>query len=55
MKLLGLDIGTTTVSAVVVEDGAVLSSLTLKNGSFLPTENPWEKIQDPAYIRQTAL
>ena len=55
MKLLGLDIGTTTVSAVVVEDGAVLASLTLKNGSFLPTENPWEKIQDPAYIRQTAL
>ena len=55
MKLLGLDIGTTTVSAVVVEDGAVLSSLTLKNGSFLPTENAWEKIQDPAYIRQTAL
>ena len=55
MKLLGLDIGTTTVSAVVVEDGAVLSSLTLKNGSFLPTENAWEKIQDPVYIRQTAL
>lgn len=55
MKLLGLDIGTTTVSAVVVEEGKVLSSLTLKNGSFLPTENAWEKIQDPAYIRQTAL
>ena len=55
MKLLGLDIGTTTVSAVVVEEGNVLSSLTLKNGSFLPTENAWEKIQDPDYIRRTAL
>ena len=54
MKLLGLDIGTTTVSAVVVEAGNVLSSLTLKNGSFLPTENAWEKIQDPVYIRKTA-
>lgn len=55
MKYLGLDIGTTTVSAVVVEDGKVLSSLTLKNGSFLAARNPWEKIQDPAYIRTTAL
>ena len=54
MKLLGLDIGTTTVSAVVVEKGTVLSSLTLKNGAFLPGDYPWEKIQDPAYIRRTA-
>ena len=55
MKLLGLDIGTTTVSAVVVEEGKVLSALTLKNGSFIDTGKPWEKIQDPAYIRTTAL
>lgn len=55
MKALGLDIGTTTVSAVVVENKRVLSSLTLKNDSFLPTHHPWEKIQDPAYIRTTAL
>jgi len=55
MKILGLDIGTTTVSAVVAEGQQVLSSVTLKNGSFLPTEHPWEKIQDPAYIRATAL
>ena len=50
MKILGLDIGTTTVSAVVVEDGQVLTSLTRKNGSFLPTKNPWEKIQNPDFI-----
>ena len=55
MKTLGLDIGTTTVSAVVVENGDVLSALTLKNDSFLPTENSWERIQDPNYIRTTAL
>lgn len=54
MKLLGLDIGTTTVSAVVAEEGTVLSSLTLKNGVFLPSDYPWEKIQDPDYIRRTA-
>lgn len=55
MKILGLDIGTTTISAVVVEGGEVLTSLTLKNGSFLPTPHSWEKIQDPEYIRNTAM
>lgn len=55
MKVLGLDIGTTTISAVVVEGTTVLDALTLPNGSFLPTPNSWEKIQDPAYIRGTAL
>lgn len=55
MKILGLDIGTTTVSAVVLEEGNVLSSLTLQNGAFLPGDRPWEKIQDPACIRRTAL
>lgn len=55
MKVLGLDIGTTTISAVVVENGTVLSSVTIQNESFLPSENAWEKIQDPEYIRNTSL
>lgn len=55
MKALGLDIGTTTISAVVTEHKKVLSSLTLKNGSFLPAKHSWEKIQDPEYIRSTAM
>lgn len=55
MKLLGLDIGTTTISAVVLENGAVLSALTLKNSAFIDTGNPWEKVQDPAYIHAVAL
>lgn len=55
MKTLGLDIGTTTISAAVVEDGVVLSAVTLKNDSFLLTDNAWERIQNPDYIRQTAL
>lgn len=55
MKVLGLDIGTTTVSAVVVENHQVLSSVTLKNESFIRPENSWERIQDPEYIRNTAL
>lgn len=55
MKTLGLDIGTTTVSAVVVEDGTVLSSVTLKNDAFLPAKSSWERLQDPAVIRSSAL
>lgn len=55
MKILGLDIGTTTISAVVVEGTQVLDALTLPNGSFLPTPKSWEKIQNVAYIHKTAL
>ena len=54
MKTLGLDIGTTTVSAAVFENGRVLDSRTLKNDSFLKDRDCWEKVQDPAYILTTA-
>lgn len=55
MKILGLDIGTTTISAVVLEDGRELASRTRPNGAFLPDREPWEKLQDPAAIRTAAL
>lgn len=55
MTVLGLDIGTTTVSAVVVENGRVIASLTRPNGSFLPDRENWEKVQDPDYIHSVAL
>lgn len=55
MKTLGLDIGTTTISAVVAEGAEVLSSVTLKNDTFLPTKNLWERIQDPCQICRVAL
>ena len=55
MKALGLDIGTTTISAVVVEDRRVTASRTLPNGSFWTGTRPWEKLQDPEKIRETAL
>ena len=55
MKTLGLDIGTTTISAVVAENTQILTALTLKNGSFLASSNSWERIQDPNFIRTTAL
>lgn len=55
MKYFGLDIGTTTVSAVVVEDGRVIAHRTLKNGAFIQTAQSFEKIQDVAAIRAAAM
>lgn len=55
MKILGLDIGTTTVSAVVWHDGAVIDSVTEKNDSFIHSEHYYEKIQDVSRIRTVAL
>lgn len=54
MKVLGLDIGTTSISAVAydTQDG-VLVSQTLKNDGFLPGQ-PWERLQDPDRILKTA-
>lgn len=54
MKTLGLDIGTTTISAVILQENSVLASRTVKNDSFL-TGNSWERLQDPETIRVTAL
>ena len=55
MKTLGLDIGTTTISAVVYDsDTGVLTSRTIKNDSFLTGES-WERIQDPCVIYEKSL
>ena len=55
MKALGIDIGTTTISAVVYDsERGVIASRTVKNDSFLPGE-VWEKIQDPRAIYETAM
>lgn len=49
MVALGLDIGTTTISAVAVEEGRVLAAETLPNDAALPGED-WERKQDPRRI-----
>ena len=48
MKSIGIDIGTTTISVVVMESehGAVLEAGTVPNDSFVETGRSWEKIQD---------
>ena len=55
MKTLGLDIGTTSISAVVYSRReGVLAARTVRNDSFLHGET-WERLQDPLKIHTTAL
>ncbi len=56
MKAIGIDIGTTTVSAVVfdsVQDN-VVEGRTIQNDSFMNTGNEWERIQDVDVIIKKA-
>jgi len=56
MQILGLDIGTTTVSAVVAEEtGKVFASVTRKHSGFLENTPVWERSQDPQGLLNTAL
>lgn len=56
MKALGLDIGTTSISAVVMDAGtnAVLRSRTIDNPGFVDTAHAWERIQSPERIAEAA-
>ena len=55
--LIGLDIGTTSISAVAVESstGALLRAVTVPNDSTLPSPDGVSRLQDPARIAKTAL
>ena len=57
MKALGLDIGTTTISAAVLEreDGNVCKAKTIANQCFIETGNEWERVQDADRIMEKAL
>ncbi len=54
MKILGIDIGTTTITALLLNtsNGAVEKSCTLKNDSFIEGR-AFEKLQNPATIIET--
>ena len=59
MKLIGIDIGTTTISGIVMEhnignNAELIEAKTIANDSFLPTANDWEKIQDAEQIIKKA-
>ena len=55
--LIGLDIGTTSISAVAVEasTGALLRAVTVPNDSALPSPDGVSRLQDPARIAKSAL
>lgn len=58
MKVIGIDIGTTTVSAVVLEmddagEQKLLTFRTIANGSFLKGAD-WERIQDAELLTEKA-
>lgn len=48
MKAIGLDIGTTSISAIVLhaESGEVLEAVTLENDAAILSRNHWESLQD---------
>ena len=55
MQIIGIDIGTTTISGAVLEyenekTVKLLEAKTIENGGFMPTANEWEKIQDAGAI-----
>ena len=54
MKILGIDIGTTTITALLLdtETKSVIKSCTLKNDSFIEGKS-FEKLQDPHKIIET--
>ncbi|MDO5539691.1 MAG: FGGY family carbohydrate kinase [Eubacteriales bacterium] len=56
MKLIGIDIGTTTISAVVLDEEKeiVLDSRTISNDSFIVTDHEWERIQNVEVIIEKA-
>lgn len=56
MKVIGLDTGTTTISAVVLDLAAdsVLDSRTIPNGSHLGSPNEWEHIQNADSVAERA-
>ena len=55
MKIIGIDIGTTSICGIVfdAETKNITSSKTLPNNSFIKTENSYEKIQNPEVIMNT--
>ncbi|MBE6644972.1 MAG: hypothetical protein E7612_06310 [Ruminococcaceae bacterium] len=57
MKVLGIDLGTTGICAVVLdaETGGVVKSTTVNSDAFISTCNAWEKIQDVSKIISVSL
>ncbi len=56
MNAIGIDIGTTTLSAVALNArGEVLEAVTLPNGADIPDNRPWARLQDAEVILKKAM
>lgn len=55
MKAIGLDIGTTTLSAIVMDgdDGRVIETINVANGAQLAPDVPGARLQDPDQILES--
>ena len=55
MKIIGLDIGTTSICGVCVnaENGEIIKAVTKANNAFIKSEKSYEKIQNPDVIMET--
>lgn len=55
MSILGIDIGTTTITALLLDEkeGNIIDKATFKNDSFIESNFDFEKIQDPDIIIET--
>ena len=56
MKAIGLDIGTTSISGILldIDSGLLLKSITKISNAFIDCKNDWEKIQDVNTIIKVA-
>ena len=54
LRFIGLDIGTTTISAVAIdgENGKILKAITVDNDSAINSENKARRMQDPLKIKE---
>ena len=52
MKAIGIDLGTTSISGILydVSSKNLIKSLSKNSNAFIPTDNPWEKIQNAEKI-----
>ncbi len=56
MNVIGIDIGTTTLSAVALApDGRVLEAVTRPNGADMPAGATWQRHQDPERIVESVI
>lgn len=57
MNVIGLDMGTTTLSAVVVdsESGSMPQVMNIANGAAMPAVDRFDRLQDPEVIARRAL